>query len=81
MAHGVPVVAADGGDHPDVLGPQGMLFTPGAVDAAAELLRRLADDPHDAARRGGALQARQRLAFSVPAHLDGVESVYRLMTP
>jgi glycosyltransferase involved in cell wall biosynthesis len=79
MAHGVVVVAADGGAHRAVLGPQALLFAPGDVAAAAVLLRTVAED-EERARRGAVLRERQRELFTVEAHLDGVERVYGRVT-
>ncbi|UZJ24953.1 glycosyltransferase [Rhodococcus antarcticus] len=80
MAHGVSVVAADGGAHPEVLGPEALLFAPGDHEAASELLRTLAGDVGERSRRGAALRERQRQLFTVEMHLDGVERVYTRVT-
>lgn len=77
MAVGVPVVAADGGAHPEVLGEGGVLFPPGDAAAAGRALRELA---HDAGRRravGALLRRRQQRRFTVAAHVDALEARYR----
>ena len=81
MAHGLCVVAADGGAHRDVLGPAGVLVPPGDATEAGQQLRALADDPQGRARRGAALRARQQELLSMSAHLHGVERVYAELTP
>ena len=81
MAHGVPVVAADGGAHREVLGTEGLLFPPGDAVAAGRLLHRLARDEDDQRRRGAVLRRRQRQLFSVESHLDGVQAVYDGLVP
>ena len=76
MAHGLPVVAARGGAHPETVGDQGVLFDPGDASAAAEGLALLAGDPALRRRMGGDLRQRQRRLFSMGAHLDGLERIY-----
>ena len=77
MAHGVPVVAADGGAHVETVGDAGMLFPPGDAQAAAEALVRLAEDPDLRRQVGADLRDRQRRMFSLQQHLDGLERLYR----
>lgn len=76
MAAGLPVVASGSGAHPELLGPSGQIFEPGDTRRAAELLRRLADDPDLASRYGDELRARQRDRFSLDGYLDGLERIY-----
>jgi len=77
MAHGVPVVAADGGGHRETVGGDGLLFAPGDVSAAASALRRLADDSTLRRSVGTALRRRQQREFSLPGHVDRLEALYR----
>jgi glycosyltransferase involved in cell wall biosynthesis len=78
MACGLPVIAADGGAHRELLGEEPeLLFEPGDVEAAAARMRALA---HDAGRRrliGSRLHARQRACFSLAAHGRAIVGVYR----
>jgi glycosyltransferase involved in cell wall biosynthesis len=79
MALGLPVVAADGGAHRELLGddhPE-LLFTPDDVAAATERLRALAEDPELRQRTGAALRARQQSLFSLAAHGEALEREYR----
>jgi glycosyltransferase involved in cell wall biosynthesis len=79
MAVGLPVVAADGGAHRELLGQDqaALLFAIGDVDAAAERLRGLADDGELRRRVGRALRARQQERFSLDAHGEALEAAYR----
>lgn len=77
MSHGLAVVAAGGGAHVETVGEAGLLFPPGDVDAAAEALRRLGDDPELLRSVGHALRYRQQARFSLALHLDRLESLYR----
>ena len=76
MAVGLPVVAADGGAHRELLGPDQvpLLFAIGDVDAAAERLRGLADDGELRRRVGRTLRARQQEQFSLAAHGEALEA-------
>ena len=76
MAHGVPVVAADGGAHPETVGGDGSLFPPGDVDAASERLAALAEDPTLRRTEGERLRLRQRELFSLDRHVDALEELY-----
>lgn len=76
MAHGVPVVAADGGAHPETVGSDGFLFPPGDVAAASERLVALADDPDLRRSEGERLRLRQRELFSLDRHVDALEELY-----
>jgi glycosyltransferase involved in cell wall biosynthesis len=77
MAHGVPVVAADGGAHVETVGEDGMLFAPGDADAAARALVALSDDLDLRRRVGGRLRDRQQGSFSLPRHVERLEDIYR----
>ena len=76
MAHGVPVVAADGGAHPETVGADGFLFPPGDVDAASERLVALAEDPTLRRTEGERLRLRQQELFSLDRHVDALEELY-----
>ena len=77
MAVGLPVVAAGSGAHPELLGAGGWMFPPGDSCRAAKLLRHLAEDAELASAYGEELRSRQQELFSLDAHLDGLERVYR----
>lgn len=77
MAAGLPVVAAGSGAHPELLGPDGWVFPPRDSRKAGQLLRRLADSPQRRHSYGAQLRTRQRELFSVEAHLDRLEQIYR----
>jgi len=76
MSHGLAVVAAGSGAQVETVADVGLLFPPGDVDAAARSLSVLADDPGLLQRVGLALRARQQERFSLPLHLDRLESLY-----
>jgi glycosyltransferase involved in cell wall biosynthesis len=77
MAHGVPVVAAEGGAHVETVGEEGMLFASGDADAAARALVALSEDPDLRSRVGGQLRDRQQARFSLPHHVEALEGLYR----
>ena len=77
MAHGVPVVAADGGAHIETVGEDGMLFAAGDINAAARSLVALSDDIDLRRRVGGRLRDRQQRSFSLPRHVETLEGLYR----
>ncbi len=76
MAHGVPVVAAEGGAHVETMGPDGTFFPPGDAGAGSRALVQLAADRDLRRRVGGRLRERQRRMFSLGQHLDGLEQLY-----
>jgi glycosyltransferase involved in cell wall biosynthesis len=76
MAHGVPVVAANGGAHPETVGPDGFLFPPGDVEAASERLVALAENSTLGRREGERLRRRQQEFFSLDRHVDALEELY-----
>ncbi|NUT57972.1 MAG: glycosyltransferase family 4 protein [Agromyces sp.] len=79
MAGGLPVVAAAGGGHREMLeglDPRAM-FRPDDVTDAAAALRSLADDAAGRDALGAAEQARQRQEFSLRAQVEGTDAVYR----
>jgi glycosyltransferase involved in cell wall biosynthesis len=78
QAAGRPVVSTDVGGVRDIVsdGISGFVVPPGDVDAIAERLRVLADDPALRARLGEAgLSARER--YSVPRLVHDVDVLYR----
>lgn len=79
MATGLPVIAANGGGHTEIL--EGLdaraLYAPLDPDAAAVGLRSLADDDAGRAALGEAVRERQRTRFSLSAQVAGTDSVYR----
>jgi glycosyltransferase involved in cell wall biosynthesis len=76
MAAGLPIVAADGGAHREILDDCGLLFPPGDVPACAALLRRLADSDSERNALGHRARQRQRDHLSLGAHVDRLEQVY-----
>ena len=76
MACGLPVVAADGGAHSELLGGLGQYFSPGDADQAAAALRLLAGDRPLRDRLGVEVRSRQQAAFSLEAHGAALETVY-----
>jgi glycosyltransferase involved in cell wall biosynthesis len=76
MSHGLAVVAASSGAQVETVADAGLLFPPGDVEAAARALARLADDPGLLEHVGRALRARQQERYSLPLHLDRLESLY-----
>lgn len=79
MRAGLPVVAADAGGHRDLLAGENepSLYPRGDLDAAAEILRLLAEDHAERDRRARAAHARQSAFFSTDRHLSGTDGVYR----
>ncbi len=76
MAHGLPVVAANGGAHIETVGTDGMLFAPGDPGAAAAALVRLGQDDALRHRIGTRLRQRQQRMFSLTRHVDRLEELY-----
>lgn len=79
QAMGLPVVAtdADGLRENVVDGETGYIVARRDATALAERIRRLAADPDLRQRMGRAGVVRIRSGFSLDAHVDGIESVYR----
>ena len=76
MAHGVPVVAADGGAHRETVGEDGLLVAAGDPAAAAAALSTLAGDPALRRAMGARLRRRQQERFSLEGHVDQLEALY-----
>jgi glycosyltransferase involved in cell wall biosynthesis len=78
MASGVPVVATDAGGTRTVVddGETGFLVPIGDVDALAERLQRLRDDPELRTRFAETGRTRTRERFSTQRMLDDVERLY-----
>lgn len=78
MAHGLPVIATDGGAHPETIGtatPE-TLFAAGDAEAAGALLRRYAHDVDARADLAGRVRARYEEAFTIERHVDVLEDLY-----
>ena len=82
MAASRPVVASFWGGPSDVVedGVTGFLVNPLQVDVMAGRIGRLLDDPERAAAMGAAGRARAERLFSMSAHVDAVERLYRELT-
>jgi glycosyltransferase involved in cell wall biosynthesis len=78
MAAGLPVVAYGVGGLSEqvVEGVTGHLVAPGAVDALARFVDRLAGDPGARAEMGRNARERSACRFSFERMLDGIEDVY-----
>lgn len=79
MAHGLAVVAADGGAHRETIGsatPE-TLFAPGDAPAAGALLADLADDSVRRGDLGARARRRYEDAFTIERHVDALEAFYR----
>jgi glycosyltransferase involved in cell wall biosynthesis len=74
MARATPVIAANGGAHPETVGTDGWLFPPGDAVACARLLDAI---PHrDLEPYGAHLRSRQLELFDIEAHTDRLLKVY-----
>lgn len=77
MALGTPVLASDGGAHPELLGPNGWTFPAGDAAAAAAQLRRAAErTTGERARYGYELRDRQRKLFDLAQHVHRLDDAY-----
>jgi glycosyltransferase involved in cell wall biosynthesis len=74
MALGKPVVASDVGAVHRVVDGTGIVAPPRDIDAFADALVRLADDPHLAAALGATARARHEELFSADRMADGYAS-------
>jgi glycosyltransferase involved in cell wall biosynthesis len=79
LAAGRPVVATRVGGVPDVVreGEDGFLVAPGAIDALADRLERLAGDEELRRRMGEAGRERVLPRYSVERLVDDVDALYR----
>jgi glycosyltransferase involved in cell wall biosynthesis len=77
MAARVPVVGADSGAIPDVVGDAGLLYPEGDIGALTNCLRELLDDPSRRERLGQAGWERVRQRFSDEAIAKATLQVYR----
>jgi len=79
LAAGTPVVATRVGGVPDVVreGEHGFLVEPGDVDALAERLQQLAEDPALRKRMGAAGQASVLPRYAVDRLVDDMDRLYR----
>lgn len=78
MTHGVPVVVSDAGGMPDMVGHgvEGLVVPAGDVDALAEALTRLLDDPALARAMGERGRARAAREFEAPQVCRQLEQAY-----
>lgn len=77
-AAGLPVVATDVGGNKEILGDgRGLLVSPGQPDGLARALRKVLDDPGEAARMAGALQDWVRGNASLDAMYERYQHIYR----
>lgn len=81
MAAGLPVLAADGGGHRELLAdfPE-LRYSPGDPAALGRALAALAGRP-DRAVIGARLRAVQQQRFSIGAHVDALLGLYRTVRP
>jgi len=78
MAAGLPIVTTPVGGLPDIFqhGRNGLLVPSGDLDALADAINRLLDDP-DLRRRTGAHNRQQALAdFDVPVYVEKLNALY-----
>jgi glycosyltransferase involved in cell wall biosynthesis len=75
MAHGMPVIAADGGAHRETVGPDGWLFPDGDVDGCTQLLNDVVN--RDLGAYGAFLRTRQLEYFDLDTHSDELLKIYR----
>lgn len=81
MAHGRPVIATTVGGIPDMVDEQcGLLVPPGDVNALADAMLRLANDPALRQRMGSAARERYLKLFSPEAVLPVVLETYRRLS-
>jgi glycosyltransferase involved in cell wall biosynthesis len=78
MASRLPVLAAAGGAHPELLGPLGpeLLFEPRRARSLADRLVALAADPARRVALGDELHSRYEAEYTVERHVDRLEVVY-----
>jgi glycosyltransferase involved in cell wall biosynthesis len=78
MAAGKPVVATNVGGNPELVkdGETGVLDAPRDVDALAEAIMRLVEDPHLRRRMGAAARTRAEADFSVVRQVRQTQALY-----
>lgn len=78
MASGLPVIAADGGAHPELLGPDAsdLLYFPSDPDDLARVLAELVADPDRRFGVADRLRARFEAEYTVERHVDRLEVLY-----
>jgi glycosyltransferase involved in cell wall biosynthesis len=77
MAHGTPVLASDGGAHPELIGDQDWTFPSGNASAAAFQLRRFALISEEERQGiGEHLRQRQRQLFDLTRHITALDELY-----
>ena len=81
MAAGKPVVATDSGAAPEIVehGTNGLLVPAGDVQALANAIVSVLEQPERAKEMGRKGQARVQERFDVRHYVDGVEAVYRYL--
>ena len=77
MACGVPVIGADSGEIPNVIGQAGWLFPEGDVQALAERLRQLWQQPEARARLAALGRQRVQALYSQRRIAEETVAVYR----
>jgi len=78
MAMGIPVIASSVGGIPDMITPEtGIIVPPGDIDALAEAMRALAEDPARRAEMGRAARRRYEQIYSPEAMLPTLLRTYR----
>jgi glycosyltransferase involved in cell wall biosynthesis len=83
MAARLPIVAADGGGHHELLAPAApeQLVAAGDVDAFAAALEHLAADEEARRRLGAANRRRYESAYTLERHVDRLDEVYARLVP
>ncbi len=79
MACGLPLILSDATSHPEQVddGAQGLLVSPGDVNAVADAIRWLATDPEGRARMGAAARQRAIKEFSRERMIERYNAVLR----
>ncbi len=78
MATGLPIVASRVGGNPELVqdGETGLLFESNSVEALAQALQTLLDDPQKAQALGNRALQRAREAFSLEKMVENYETLY-----
>ena len=79
MSFGKPVVGGDIGGIPEQVrhGQEGLLFEPGNVDALANILDELAQDPERARQLGQAARLRLENKYALRVHMEALMALYQ----